>query len=424
MTEHTDIVIIGAGLAGLCATRELADRGHSVILVEARNRVGGRTFSAPLSSAQMIVDLGAEWIAPEHHLAMVSELARYHIRLEPPESGMQQAGDREGVAVEEKRAALIHLLNTESKKLIVSRADWYRASSALDKTVSTWLEELDLDLETKEWFLANSFALQGASAERYSFLNLLHEFAAFGGVESAFSAAEYRIEGGAQSLANAIAESLKPHIRMDWPVERVAQERNSMLVQGPMGSLSTRLVIVAAPVNVLGDWIWDVPLPGKVIKIINQGHVGRAAKGWATGAASSAIESTGWPDAIEVYSRATGAAQAVCTFGVAEPNHTEALSRSWQAVSARHPEMMLSNDLLSHDWISDPYSRGTWLSCAPGQFDGLHAMANMPPPCLFAGGDVSQGWYGWMEGAVTSGIDAALRCHRYIASGMVAPAAG
>ena len=424
MTEHIDIVVIGAGLAGLCATRELVERGHSVILVEARDRAGGRTFSAPFSSAQMIVDLGAEWVAPEHHPAMVSELARYHIGLEVPERGMLQASDRERSAVEEKRRAFIDLLNAEAKKPNVSQADWYRASSALDKTVSSWLEELELDLETKEWFLANSFALQGASAERYSLLNLLHEFAAFGSVEAAFSAAEYRIEGGAQSLANAIAESIRSRMRLDWQVERIAQERDSMLVQGPKGSLSARHVIVAAPVNVLGDWKWDMSLPDKVVQIIKQGHVGRAAKGWATSASRSTIESTGWPDAIEVYSRPTHDSRAVCTFGVAEPDHARALKRGWETVASRHPEIMLATERLSHDWISDPFSRGSWLSCAPGQFDGLHAMANMPPPCLFAGGDVSRGWYGWMEGAVTSGTDAAYRCHGFIQSGAIAPAIG
>jgi len=62
------------------------------------------------------------------------------------------------------------------------------------------------------------------------------------------------------------------------------------------------------------------------------------------------------------------------------------------------------------------------LSMAPGQATGIHALSNMPPPCLFAGGDLSRGWYGWMEGAVTSGQDAALRAHAFLKSGALIPA--
>ena len=56
--------------------------GRQVVLVEARDRVGGRTYSAPFEAAGLTVDLGAEWVDPDQHQAMMQELARYEIGLE------------------------------------------------------------------------------------------------------------------------------------------------------------------------------------------------------------------------------------------------------------------------------------------------------------------------------------------------------
>ena len=80
--QQIDTVVIGAGLAGLCAARDLLDAGRQVVLLEARDRVGGRTYSAPFEAAGLTVDLGAEWVDPHHHQAMMQELARYEINVE------------------------------------------------------------------------------------------------------------------------------------------------------------------------------------------------------------------------------------------------------------------------------------------------------------------------------------------------------
>ncbi|MEL0007902.1 MAG: FAD-dependent oxidoreductase, partial [Luminiphilus sp.] len=79
---HHEVVVVGAGLAGLCATRDLLAAGFDVLLLEARDRVGGRTWSVPFDSAGCTVDLGAEWVAPEHHGNVMDELSRYGLALE------------------------------------------------------------------------------------------------------------------------------------------------------------------------------------------------------------------------------------------------------------------------------------------------------------------------------------------------------
>lgn len=226
----------------------------------------------------------------------------------------------------------------------------------------------------------------------------------------------------------AIGHELGERLRLGWVVESLSTDDTGVLVTGLKGADAVQVradqVIVALPLNVLRDVGLNFPMPTSAQSVIQQGHAGRAAKGWATAQMSSHVTSTGWPDAVEVYSRSGQQSAAICTFAVASPDHDQALNQSWQALCERHPEVALQDDYRSHDWTRDPYARGTWLSCAPGQVAGLHALVDMPPPIVFAGGDLSRGWYGWMEGAVTSGCDAAHRILAHRRDGSMMPAAG
>src|SRR5690349_14459016 len=68
-----DAAIVGAGLAGLTAARRLVAAGHSVVVLEARERVGGRTLNADLGGGH-VTELGAQFIDPTH--TRIAALAR------------------------------------------------------------------------------------------------------------------------------------------------------------------------------------------------------------------------------------------------------------------------------------------------------------------------------------------------------------
>jgi len=411
--EAIEVAVIGAGLAGLCAARDLRELGHQVVVLEARNRVGGRTFSAPFDAAGCTVDLGAEWVAPQHHLAVMSELERYAIQLDAPEAGV--ATDSHDLTPGLQR--FLAKCDQLAADIDIHRPDWFSPWLRHDVSVAEFLADFSLDGDASRFFLAQAFALQGADPADYSMLNLLHEFAAFGGSGAAFSAAEYRIAGGAQSLADAIAREIQQTIRLEWPVKSIASTENGVLITGPAGAVQAKVAIVAVPVNVLQFIELDVPITEVALDVIRCGHVGRAAKGWAAATFQDPPESTGWPQAVEVYARRGAKSGAVCTFAVADPNHADALAASWHALEARHPNVTVLEATVSHDWVEDPYARGTWLSSAPGQFQGFKDLADAPPPCVFIGGDVSRRWYGWMEGAITSGRDGADRVHQFLEQG-------
>ena len=421
--ERIETVVVGAGLAGLCAARDLLDAGRPLVLLEARDRVGGRTYSAPFEAAGLTVDLGAEWVDPDKHQAMMQELTRYEIDLE----GTVSETPSQGLTPKTEAApwhSTVQTCDRIAAQLNPDQPHWYEGFDQFDLPVTAFLEAHSLDINDLSTFLAHGFALQGAHPDDYSMLNLLHEFASFGGVEAAFNGAESRIVGGAQSLSVALANTLGSALRLNCPVTRIAKTEGGVIVEGPAGQILAGWVIVALPLNVLSHLSLDMPLPADAGRVIAEGHVGRAAKGWGAATLSEPVESVGWPHAVEVYSRSGSRSDAICTFAVAKPDHDEALAESWRVLAARHPDSAFHQQRLSHDWMADPFSRGSWLSSAPDQMRGLHELADMPPPVLFAGGDLSRGWYGWMEGAVTSGKDVATRLLGYASDDTAPPATG
>ena len=237
------------------------------------------------------------------------------------------------MAGDSHRSALNAALEGAAGRIDARQPDWYRACGDLDVPLSRYLAQYELGEFTHQYFLANGFALQGADHDEYSLLNLIHEFASFGSIHEAFHAAEYRIQGGAQSLSTAMARGFADQLRFGWIAESVSITESGVLIEGLNGHLKSQIkaqqAIVALPVNVLRDVTLNFTVPALVQSVIQQGHAGRAAKGWATAVMPADISSTGWPDAIEAYSRKGEHNNALCTFAVASPDHDQALSRSW-----------------------------------------------------------------------------------------------
>src|SRR5688500_9600202 len=74
-----DAIVIGGGFAGLTAARDFADQGQSVVVLEARDRLGGRTWTRAVADTDQQVDVGGQWIEPQRQINVVREIERYGI---------------------------------------------------------------------------------------------------------------------------------------------------------------------------------------------------------------------------------------------------------------------------------------------------------------------------------------------------------
>lgn len=426
-----DAIVIGAGLAGLVAARNLAEAGQEVLVLEARDRVGGRTWTAPFPEAGLNVDLGAEWITPDVHTAFAAEAARYGHRLEaiPPETIRRWNlldTPEEGAEVLNTVEALEYArvwdaMGAHASLIDPTHSDWHIGHHDLDIPLATYLDRLKVSGKARARVLAETFTLMGADENEYSVLHLLHEIAGFGSVQATIAAADsHRVAPGADAVARSIAAELGNRVLLNRTVTSVSVHDNRchvVLADRAMHEATT--VIVAVPVNCLPD----IALP-ETAQIPSARHAGRADKVWTHAPSPApAMLSIGWPGVVETYGMLGSTGTAVASFQLREGSAEHREAQLAEHLAVVFPDIPFG-PRRQHDWVGDPFARGSWCTARPGQLDELHQLATHEPPLVFAGGDVSRRWIGWMDGAVTSGADAAERVRAYLSGQRVPPVKG
>lgn len=423
-----DVIVVGAGLAGLVAARRLQEAGRRVLLLEARDRVGGRTWSAPFAQVGARVDLGAEWVSLREHTAFAAELSRYRHPTTCPDQGEHRwrlpgahamRAEPLDPAEREVLANALVTMNADATRIDFERPDWHVDAGDLDVPFAEYLSAICVNERVAAWVLAKAFELMGAHEAEYSALHLLHEFAGYGSAEAAFAAGAHRILPGADAVARSIAADLGSAVSLGQEVTTVATTANGATVTTTSGETRAALaVIVAVPVNCLGVMAFSpaLGLPGA--------HAGRAAKIW-TRVEATPVEtvSTGWPGMVESYALSGDTGTALASFQLREGTDGAQSAALEADLAETYPEATF-HERLWHDWCADPHARGTWCASRPGQLAQWHSLADHAGPVFFAGGDISRRWIGWMDGAVTSGADTAERVLAHLDGDAVPSARG
>jgi monoamine oxidase len=403
------VAVAGAGLAGLTAAHELHRAGPEVVVLEARNRVGGRVWSRRLGNGA-VVEMGAEFLLPGNTatrelaasfgLGLWDKGMRYGRR--DPRGGIGTTADELEEAAAEAAAAL--------------------AAAPPELSARRLLEGLSVPDGAREALLARVEISSAASADDVAARDL-------GGIAHVDREPAPSIAGGNQRLAEALARELGDRVRLRSPVERIewdatgpggapdAGRPSPVRIRAAGAELDADACVIAVPASVLGRIHFDPPLPAAVagaLEAIRYGHAAKLFVPLRRPAPPSAVMSV--PERYWTWT-ATGEGgevqPVVSAFAGSEP----ALDRlrvdrgpdAWLAsVAALRSDLDLDLDLdaaLLSTWAGDPWAGAAYSTSPPAEL--AETFARPVGPLAFAGEHLGGEFAALMEGAVRSGRRAA-----------------
>jgi monoamine oxidase len=420
MRDVQDVIVVGGGFAGVTAARELERAGHRTMLVEARDRLGGRTWTGEFAGRD--VELGGTWV---HWFQphVWAELRRYGLALtESPahDECMWVVGDelRRGTAADlwpklfEGSDRLCH----DSEELLERPHDpFYRDISAVDElSVDDRLQEMGLDEEGWDLNEALWAGLCSAYVHETGLVAALrwHALAGWSTERMLSCSSRYKIEGGTRRLVEAIAQDGDFEIRFGAAVAAVEADADRAAVRLENGeALEAQAVIVAVPLNVLASIEFIPTLSAAKRAAAEIGQSSHGIKAWARvrgerGCVALAPSRCGLTYLNAEYT--SGGDTLLVGFGpdasALDPTDLDAVA---EAICRLVPNAEVV-EVRAHDWTSDEFSRGTWSMPRPRAT--THYLRELQRPegriCL-AGSDVANGWNGFIDGAIESGLSAA-----------------
>lgn len=425
--DRYDVIVIGGGFAGVTAARDLSQRGHRTLLLEARARLGGRTFTAPFGEHS--VDFGGTWIGLEQPFVW-AERMRYGIAID--ESAAYAAAERAvylaaGRRYEVSPGRYAELFSSGARKFMAPALEVF--PRPFDPFHSRAYERFDhlssadalsqLKLAQPELDIVSGFAaINGHNyLDRIGYLDQL-KWCALGVYDPLRlfeNCARYRLAGGTRSLLDAMAEDSVAEVQTSSAVTAVIREGGSYAVETEAGArFGTRAIVVAVPLNTLATIRFEPGLSQEKVAASREGITGAGTKVYIRLKGRQPVFSAQGPEKSPLTflwtEYADADSQIAVGFGpdpaLLDVNDTESVQ---QAVNAFVPGAEVLESA-GYDWNVDPYSRGTWCMFRPMFFTRYLRELQRPEGNIhFAGSDIADGWRGFIDGAIESGARAARR---------------
>jgi pseudooxynicotine dehydrogenase len=429
-----DVIVIGGGFCGVTTARECRHGGYRVLVLEARNRLGGRTFTADFNGRP--VDMGGTWV----------HWSQPHVWSEIRRSGLTLR--------ETRGAAADKLIVHTSKNDIVTLSN-AKIGAEVERTTAAYMgdsrailplphdpfgsdEYRKVDRISARERLAS---LKGISrlyrdildgnlagcghnyTDKFAWIEMVRWYALPGHnvTDMDDASSRYHLQDGTASLLNALMAEGKPELRLGTPVRRVIQAKDHITVVTNSGEeLRAKAVVSTVPLNVLRDIDWQPVLAEGKLQASRETHAGFGTKLHAVIEGDYGDFGGVAPSQFALNSLLTEGIEDghthVIGFGpdpaLLDVNDTEAVEK---AVRLFIPDAKVIRTF-GYQWTLDPYSKGTWCTLRPGMWSKyLRELQQPRDRLIFASADWANGWRGFIDGAIEQGLEAGRRVNALLA---------
>ncbi|KAB1645053.1 flavin monoamine oxidase family protein [Gulosibacter chungangensis] len=425
-TQRFDTIIIGAGFAGLTAARDLAAEGQSVLVIEGRDRIAGRTWYE--ERLGMGLELGGTWVHWTQPYVW-RELNHYGIgTVKSPD--FQRAiwfedGERQDGSLEELLEAMApgcDAFGVETRKYFPRAFEPFTNPEAADldhlsvDDVIATLELTDSQKQRLRTFWTLNF---NGSTDTAAYTQALRWLAATNGDWQVMweACATYKVEGGTKALADAIHQDALGHgaqFLFNTRVAEVVTDADRATVHTLTAEYVADRVIVTVPLQILGDISFTPALPTPINHAAARGQTGLGTKAWfkLKGHAEPfmALGEPDWPFNFLQAEYPVEDGIIVIGFGSdASAIDVTDLAQVTDAVQRIIPGAEIEATT-GHDWCSDEFAGETWPMHSVGHFkESFTAFVAGTDRVRFAGADYALGWGGFIDGAIESATQQSRR---------------
>ncbi|TXL62932.1 flavin monoamine oxidase family protein [Aeromicrobium terrae] len=444
LPSSVDVVVVGAGISGLVAARNLVAEGKSVLVLEARDRVGGRVLNHTLSGGA-VIESGGAFVGPtqDHVLALAKELGvetfkEYvdgkNIYVPGLLGPMKYTGTVPPDPAILPDAFLLQTRIDQMSKQVPVDAPWTapRAKEWDSITVDQWIRQASVVPKVQDVLLSYFQPSFGTDAKNMSLLFFLWYIATAGNEKNAGTferssgtagaAQDSRFVGGSGQIPLRMAAQLGDRVALNAPVRRIIQSAAGVNVVTDRGAVRAKRVVVAVPPPLVVGIDFAPILPPRRLQLMQRMAMGTLMKCdavYATpfwrkkGLSGSGLNTKGAvrvsfdnspPDASVGVLLAFVGGSTWETYGTMPlAQRRKAVLEGFAAIVGK--EALNPIEYVEQDWTHERWTMGSPIaSPSPGAITSFGSTIREPHGLVhWAGTETSTYWSGFMDGAVRAG---------------------
>ncbi|HWI48950.1 MAG TPA: NAD(P)/FAD-dependent oxidoreductase [Rummeliibacillus sp.] len=424
-----DVIIVGGGFSGITAARELSMLGHKVLVIEARDRIGGRTWVDNRLGTRL--EMGGTYVH-WHQPHVWTEITRYGLELTtgPDTQKVYWIADGKSFSASASdfksklRKAIEKLLKEGNEYLPLPfqplQSEKFRELDGI--TADQFIKTFDLTKEEYDiihGWIASDFC---GAPEEGAATQILRWWAFSQGNWETQSAmiSTYRLQEGTSALIEAISADANADIELSTIVKKIEHQKDTVNVITDSGTCFTgKAVIITVPLTTLQDIVFEPALSLEKQAASKEGQTAKGVKVWARVKGElepfDALAPGNYPLNSVHLDRMIDGDSIVVGFGpsaaILDPNDKDAVER---ALKYWIPDIEVVEST-GHDWVNDEFSRETWPMLKPNQLTTYYKEWNTPENTVFLGGTTyANGWAGFIDGAIESGLTVSRRVHKFL----------